>query len=77
MEFLIIKDWTIYAYASFIAVLVGGVDMGLYGILGINLFHVILGGFLGRLLSLAIGIAAGYLIYLLVMEKKKGSTPAA
>ena len=76
MEFLIIKNWDLYSYAAFILLLVGGIDLGLYGILGINLFHALLGGLLGRLLCLAIGIAAGYLIYLLVMEKKKGM-PAA
>jgi uncharacterized membrane protein YuzA (DUF378 family) len=75
MEFLIIKNWTLYSYAAFVALLVGGIDLGLYGILGINLFRVLLGGFLGRLVSLGIGIAAGYLIYLLVMEKKQATPP--
>jgi uncharacterized membrane protein YuzA (DUF378 family) len=75
MEFLIIKNWTLYSYAAFVALLVGGIDLGLYGILGINLFRVLLGGFLGRLVSLGIGIAAGYLIYLLVIEKKQATPP--
>jgi uncharacterized membrane protein YuzA (DUF378 family) len=73
MELLILKSWNLYSYICFILLLVGGIDLGLYGIFGINIIHTILGGFLGRLVCLAIGIAAGYLIYLLVLEKKKGS----
>ena len=72
MELLMLKSWDLYSYICFILLLVGGIDLGLYGILGVNLFSAILGGFLARLVCLAIGIAAGYLIYLLVMEKKKG-----
>ncbi len=73
MELLMLKSWDLYSYACFVLLLLGGIDLGLYGIFGINFFHAILGGLLSRLLCLAIGIAAGYLIYLLVLEKKKGS----
>lgn len=73
MQFLIIKDWDLYSYGAFILLLVGGIDMGLAGVLGVDLLRVILGGLLARLMFLAIGIAAGYLIYLLVMEKKNNS----
>ena len=72
MQMLMIKTWDIYSYACFIAVVVGGISLGLQGIIGLNPFGIF-GGFLSRLIFLAIGGAAGYLIYLLVMEKKKGS----
>lgn len=74
MELLMLKSWNLYSYVCFILLLVGGIDLGLYGILGVNIFHAILGNFLGRILCLVIGIAAGYLIYLLVLEKKKGAS---
>lgn len=76
MELLMLKSWNLYSYICFILLLVGGIDLGFYGIFGVNFFSI-LGGFLSRLICLAIGIAAGYLIYLLVLEKKKGATPAA
>ncbi len=72
MELLMLKSWDLYSYICFILLLLGGIDLGFYGIFGINLFNL-LGGFLARLLCLAIGIASGYLIYLLVLEKKKRS----
>ncbi len=71
MELLMLKSWDLYSYLCFILLLVGGIDLGLYGIIGINLFSAIFGGFLARLICLLIGIAAGYLIYLLVLERKK------
>ena len=76
MVMLMLKTWDIYSYVSFLLLLVGGINLGLEGIIGINLIYAILGGFLARLIFLAIGGGAGYLIYLLVMEKKKG-TPTA
>ena len=72
MVLIMLKTWDLYSYICFILLLLGGIDLGLYGIFGVNLFHAIFGGFLGRLICLAIGGAAGYIIYLLVMEKKKG-----
>ncbi len=74
MEFLMLKSWDLYSYACFVLLLVGGIDLGLFGIFGVNILQAILGGFLGRVLCLIIGIAAGYLIYLLVLQKKKGGS---
>lgn len=70
MELLMLKIWDFYSYICFILLLVGGIDLGFYGIFGVNLFSVF-GVFLSRLICLAIGIAAGYIIYLLILEKKK------
>lgn len=71
MKMLMIENWDIYSYISFLLLLVGGINVGLEGILSINLIHVIFGGLLSRLLFLAIGCGAGYLIYLLMLERKK------
>lgn len=71
---LMIRTWDLYSYICFILLLVGGINVGLSGILGINIIYLVFGGLLARLIFLAIGGAAGYLIYLLIMEKKKGTT---
>ena len=71
MNMWIVKNWDISSYVAFILLLVGGINLGLVGIFGGDLIRLILGAFLSRLLYLAIGIAAGYLIYLIVMEQKK------
>lgn len=73
---IMIKNWDLYSYISFLLVLLGGVVIGIDGIIGVNIISAILGGFLSRLIFLAIGGAAGYLIYLLVLEKKQGNTPS-
>jgi uncharacterized membrane protein YuzA (DUF378 family) len=67
---LMIKTWDIYSYVCFILLLVGGINTGIEGILSSNLLLVIFGNVLSHLVFLAIGGAAGYLIYLLVMERK-------
>jgi len=72
MNMLMIKEWDMFSYGAFILLLVGGVTLGIEGIIGVNLISAIL-GMLGRIVFLAIGAAAGYIIYLLVLEKKKNS----
>ena len=47
-----------------IALLVGGLNLGLMGLFGFNLIGAILGGFLSRLIFIFMGVSAGYLIYL-------------
>ncbi len=71
MEMFIIKKWDLYSYICFLLLLVGGIDLGIAGIIGIDLIHAILGNILSRLVFLGIGGAAGYLIYLIVMERKQ------
>lgn len=72
MELLIIKKWDLYVSICFLFLLVGGINLGFEGIIGIDLIRVIFGNLLSRLIFLAIGAAAGYLIYILVMQKKQG-----
>ena len=68
------KDLNLYGFVALIIVLVGGIDLGLYGLLGVNLLSAIFGNLIGRLLFIVMGAAAGYLGYLIYLEKFKKST---
>jgi uncharacterized protein len=58
------KDMNILNLVSWILVLVGGVNWGLYGLFKLNLVEAILGsGFLARLVYIIVGAAACYIIY--------------
>ena len=61
-------------FIALILVLVCGINSGLEGLLGANLILGILGKFLGRLILLVFGVAAGYLIYDKFINKVK-TTP--
>jgi uncharacterized membrane protein YuzA (DUF378 family) len=65
------KDLNLYGFIALILVLVGGINWGLFGLFNVNLIEAILGSLLGRLIFIVIGVGAGYLIYLLYLEKKK------
>lgn len=65
------KELNIYGWAALIGVLVGGINLGLMGLFGFGLITAILGNVLGRLVYIAIGVGAGYLGYLLYLEKFK------
>lgn len=62
----------ILGWVSFILVLVGGINWGLWGIFHFNLVDIILGDFslLSRLVYVLVGAGAGYLIYMLVKQRK-------
>lgn len=60
---------TTYSFVAYILVLIGGINWGLVGLFGINLITAILGILLSRLLFIIVGVAAGYLCYLLYKEK--------
>lgn len=56
---------------AFFILLFGGINWGLFGLLKIDIVHMILGaGFLARIIYIIIGVAAGYLIYLKYVKKK-------
>jgi uncharacterized membrane protein YuzA (DUF378 family) len=65
------KDLDLYGWIAFIAVLVGGITLGLQGITGYNIISIIFGDMLGRLLFVCIGAGAGYLGYLIYLQKFK------
>jgi len=65
---------------AFIALLAGGIDLGLFGLFHFHLVSGILGDVIGRLLYIVVGISAGYLIYSLylkdfIAKKMRKDTP--
>jgi uncharacterized membrane protein YuzA (DUF378 family) len=67
------KEMSLYCWIAYIAVLVGGINLGLMGLFGFSLITAILGNLLGRLIYVAIGVGAGYLCYGLYLDKFKKS----
>jgi uncharacterized membrane protein YuzA (DUF378 family) len=54
---------------STILLIVGGLNLGIEGLIAINLIQAIFGNVLTRLIYILIGVASGYLIYLKVKQK--------
>ena len=69
------KELNIYGWVALILVLVGGINLGLEGLFNINIIGAIFGNMLGRLIFIVFGAAAGYLCYLLYLEKMKKQPP--
>lgn len=65
------KDLDLYSWIALILVIVGGVNWGLYGLFNFNLIQGILGDLLGRLIFIVVGAGAGYLCYLIYLQKFK------
>lgn len=65
------KELSLYGWIALILVLVGGINWGLYGLFGFNLVSALLGNLLGRLLFIVVGASAGYLGYLIYLDKFK------
>lgn len=65
------KELNLYGWIAFIALLVGGITLGLMGLFNFSLITGIFGNLLGRLIYIGIGVAAGYLGYLLYLDKFK------
>jgi hypothetical protein len=58
---------------SLALVIIGGVNLGLMGLLNLNLIGLIFGGMslFTRLLYITIGVAAGYLGYIMYLDYSK------
>lgn len=65
------KDFDLYTWIAFILVIVGGINWGLVGLFNVNLVSAILGDLLGRLIFIVVGVGAGYLCYLIYLQKFK------
>lgn len=65
------KDLDLYTWIALILVIVGGVNWGLVGLFNVNLVSAILGDLLGRLIFIVVGGGAGYLCYLIYLQKFK------
>lgn len=67
-----ISNFKLYDSIALIIVIIGGINWGLVGLLQLNLISAIFGfGLLARLIYIIVGIAAGYLCYLIYLEKTK------
>ncbi len=67
------KDLNLYGIISLVLVLIGGICWGLVGLFNIYLVTGIFGTVLGRLIYILVGVGAGYLCYLVYLDKfKKG-----
>lgn len=66
-----LKEMNLYNQIAFILVLVGGICWGLVGLFDVYVISAILGNLLGRIIYLAVGVAAGWLIYQIYLEKMK------
>lgn len=67
------KDLSLYRFISQILVLIGGINWGLVGLFHVDIITGIFGGLLGRLIFIVVGVAAGFLIYEMYLEKMKKS----
>jgi len=68
-----LKELDLYSKISLITVIVGGILWGLAGLTGFYLTDLF-GGFLGRILYIAVGVAAGWLCYQIYLEKMPPTT---
>lgn len=61
----------LYRQIAVIVLIVAGLNMGIYGLIGIDFISTILGHVLGRLIYIVVGVAAGYKCYLYYLAKFK------
>lgn len=64
------KDMALILFIARILVLIGGINWGLVGLLGLDIVSVIFGTILARLIFIIVGVAAGFIIYQMYLEKK-------
>jgi uncharacterized membrane protein YuzA (DUF378 family) len=65
------KDLTWLLWTARILLLIGGFNWGFVGLFNIDIISGIFGLILARLIFILIGVAAGYLCYLIYLEKMK------
>lgn len=71
----LLKDTPFLRKVANICLLVGGIDLGIYGLIGVDFITTILGVLLGRLIFIIIGVAAGFVIYDMIMGGGNDSAP--
>lgn len=65
------RDFNLYEWIAYGAVLVGGICWGLAGLFNVYILTAMLGNLLGRLVYIGVGVAAGYLCYQIYLDKFK------
>jgi uncharacterized membrane protein YuzA (DUF378 family) len=64
------KDFGLLQWAAYLVIILGGLNLGLMGLLNINMFSVFFGtGFLERLIYVIVGTSSGYLLYSFFKKK--------
>lgn len=65
-------DLKIVDWIAIILVIIGGLNWGLYGLLGMDLVHMLLGSIpiLAQIVYILVGLAALWMIYYVVRMKK-------
>lgn len=64
----------LYGWIALVAVIIGGINLGVIGLVNIDIISLIFGMLLGRLIFIGIGAGAGYLGYLIYLAKFKKAT---
>lgn len=65
------KGLDLYGFIALILLIIGGINWGLVGLFDVNIISGILGNLLGRLIYIVVGIAAGYMCYVVYLDKFK------
>jgi len=60
-----------YGFIALILLVFGGLNWGLVGLFDVNIVSAILGHVLGRIIFIIVGVAAGYMCYLIYLDKTK------
>ena len=65
------RQLDLYGWIALIIVIVGGICWGLAGLFNLFIVTGIFGILLGRIVYVIVGVAAGYLCYLIYLDKYK------
>lgn len=65
------RELNMYGWVALILVIIGGINWGLVGLFNMNIITDILGVVLSRIIFVIVGVAAGYLCYLLYLQRSK------
>jgi hypothetical protein len=65
------RELSLYAWVALIVVLIGGVCWGFVGLFNVHIITGLFGHLFGRLIYIVVGLAAGYLGYLIYLDKFK------
>lgn len=64
------KGLPLWTWIAVIVLVVGGLNWGFVGLFSFNLVQAIFGEMLSRIIYIVVGVAAGYVAYLLIMKKE-------
>ncbi len=63
------RELNLYGWIAVGLVLIGGINWGLVGLFSFNLISGVFGMTLARVIFIIVGVAAGYLCYLIYKDK--------